>query len=68
VLADAVLAGPVLADPVLAGAVVPGDGSADDGMLGEGLGGGDVTELGRFTRQPGLAPFSGNDSASPSAM
>ncbi len=37
-------------------------------LAGDGLGGGEVTELGRLTRQPGLVPVAGNASASPSAM
>ena len=53
---------------------LPGKGARRPGpapgpwLPGAGLGGGDVTELGRLTRQPWLGPVAGNASASPSAM
>jgi hypothetical protein len=37
-------------------------------LLGDGLGDGEVTELGRLTRQLGLVPPAGNAMASPSAI
>jgi hypothetical protein len=46
-----------------------GDETPGDETVGDGLGaGGDVTELGRLTRQPWLVPLAGNASASPSAI
>jgi hypothetical protein len=60
-LVEALLVGALLVGALLVGALLAG-------ALGDGLGDGEVTELGRLTRHPGLVPTAGNAAASPSAM
>ena len=60
--------GPVLAGPVPVGPVLVGPVLVGPVLLGDGLGCGEVTELGRLTRQVEFVPCCGKASASPSAM
>jgi hypothetical protein len=67
-LPGAVLPAEVLPAEVLPAEVLPGAGLPGAGLLGDGLGDGEVTEVGRLTRQLGLGLLAGNALASPSAI